>query len=117
VAHLRAGAIKAFVIATEERHPLLPEVPTSVEAGLPTFQVSAWNGLFAPKATPGPILDKLSDALDKTLDDENTRRRLLEFGSDIPRKERRGPRPLATLVKSEVARWTPIIKAANVKAE
>jgi len=117
VAHLRAGAIKAFVIATEERHPLLPEVPTSVEAGLPTFQVSAWNGLFAPKATPAPILDKLTDALDKTLDDESTRRRLLEFGSDIPRKERRGPQPLANLVKSEVARWTPIIKAANVKAE
>jgi tripartite-type tricarboxylate transporter receptor subunit TctC len=117
VSYVRAGTIKAFAIATEERHPLLPEVPTSAEAGLPAFQVSAWNGLFAPKATPKPILDKLADALDKALDDDNTRKRLLEFGSDIPRKQQRGQQPLAALVQSELARWTPIIKAANVKAE
>jgi tripartite-type tricarboxylate transporter receptor subunit TctC len=117
VSYARAGTIKAFVIATEERHPLLPEVPTSAEAGLPAFRVSAWNGLFAPKATPKPILDKLTEALDKALDDDNTRKRLLEFGSDIPHKAQRGQQPLAALVKSEVARWTPIIKAANVKAE
>jgi len=117
VSYVRAGTIKAFVIATEERHPLLPEIPTSTEAGLPAFRVSAWNGLFAPKATPKPIVDKLTQALDKALDDDNTRKRLFEFGSDIPRKEHRGQQPLAALVKSELARWTPIIKAANVKAE
>src|SRR5262245_54330038 len=115
VSYVRAGTIKAFVIATEERHPLLPEVPTSAEAGLPAFQVTAWNGLFAPKATPKPILDKLTEALDRALDDDNTRKRLVEFGSDIPRKEQRGQQPLGALVKSEVARWTPIIRAANVK--
>ena len=80
---------------------------------MPDFQVSAWNALFAPKGTPKPILDKLSAALDKALDDEATRKRLLELGSDIPGKDRRGPQALAALVKSEIARWSPILKAVS----
>src|SRR6266568_5849167 len=97
--------------------PALASIPTTVEAGLPEFQVSAWNGLFAPKATPKPIIDKLVDALDKSLDDDVTRKRLLVLGCDIPDKPRRGPQPFLALVKSEIARWTPIIQAANVKVE
>jgi tripartite-type tricarboxylate transporter receptor subunit TctC len=69
--------------------------------------------LFAPRGTPKPILDKLTDALDKALDDATTRKRLFELGSDIPDKARRGQQPLASFVKSEIARWTPIIKAAG----
>src|SRR6201999_787148 len=64
VPQLQAGTIKAYAIGTEERNPILPNVPTSKEAGLPDFRVSAWNGLFAPKGTPTQILDKLTDALD-----------------------------------------------------
>ena len=70
-----------------------PDVPTTAEAGLPAFQVSAWNGLFAPKGTPKPILDRLADALDKALDDDTTRKRMLVLGCDIPEKSRRGPQP------------------------
>ena len=90
-------------------------MPTVVEAGLPDFQASAWNGLFAPKGTPKPILDKLVDALDKALDDPSTRKRLDVLGGDIPDKAKRGPAPFLALVKSEIARWSPIIKAADVK--
>jgi tripartite-type tricarboxylate transporter receptor subunit TctC len=86
-----------------------------VEAGLPDFQPTAWNGLFAPKATPKPVLDRLVDALDKALDDEATRKRLGVLGGDIPDKKNRGPAPFLALVKSEIVRWSPIIKAANVK--
>jgi tripartite-type tricarboxylate transporter receptor subunit TctC len=114
VANLEAGAIKAYAVGTKTRSPVLPDVPTAAEAGLPEFQASAWSGLFAPKATPGPILEKLEGALDKALDDPVTRKRLLDLGSEIPDKANRDPRPLATLVKSEIARWTPIIRAANV---
>jgi tripartite-type tricarboxylate transporter receptor subunit TctC len=114
---LEARTIKIYAIASAERNPVLPDVPTTREGGLPEFQASAWNALFAPKATPKPILDKLVEALDKALDDEGTRKRLLVLGSDIPDKSRRGPRPLLALVKSEIARWTPIIQAANVKLE
>jgi putative tricarboxylic transport membrane protein len=115
--HLESGQIKIYAIAAAERNPALASVPTTVEAGLPEFQVSAWNGLFAPKATPKPIIDTLADALDKALDDDVTRKRLLVLGCDIPDKPKRGPEPFLALVKSEIARWTPIIQAANVKVE
>ena len=82
---ITGAAIKAFAIATPERSPALPDVPTTKEAGLPEFEVSAWNAIFAPKGTPKVIVDKLSAALDKALDDENTRNRLLELGAVIPR--------------------------------
>jgi tripartite-type tricarboxylate transporter receptor subunit TctC len=117
ISQLRAGTIKAFAVGTAERNPMLPNVPTSNEAGLPEFQASAWNGLFAPKATPKPVLERLAGALDKVLDDANTRKRLQELGSDIPDKASRGPQPLAALVKSEIAKWTPIINSANIKVE
>ena len=113
VQQVLAGQIKAYAIGTAERSPALPNVPTSKEAGLPEFQAQAWNALFAPKDTPKPILDKLTDALDKALDDEHTRQRLLELGSVLPGKAERGQQPLAALVKSEIERWTPIIKAAG----
>jgi tripartite-type tricarboxylate transporter receptor subunit TctC len=113
VPQVQGGTIKAYAIGTAERNPALPNVPTSKEAGLPDFEASAWNALFAPKGTPKAALDKLSAALDRALDDEATRKRLLDLGSDLPGKDRRGPQALASLVKSEIARWTPIIKAAN----
>jgi tripartite-type tricarboxylate transporter receptor subunit TctC len=114
---IQAGTVKAYAIGSAERNPALPNVPTSKEAGLPEFQTSAWFALFAPKGTPRPILDKLTDALDKALDDQDVRKRLLELGSDIPGKAKRGQQPLAALVTRDVARWTPIIKAANIKGE
>jgi len=114
---LQAGTIKVYAIAAAERSPVLPNVPTTLEAGLPAFQASAWNALFAPKSTPRPILDKLTDALDRALDDDNTRKRLAVIGNDIPDKPRRGQKALTSLVRSEIARWTPIIEAANIKAE
>ena len=113
---VQAGTIKAYAIAAAERHPALPNVPTTLEAGLPEFLASPWSALFAPKGTPQPILNKLTDALDRALDDDNVRRRLADIGT-IPAKAKRGQQPLAALVKSEIARWTPIIKAASIKAE
>jgi tripartite-type tricarboxylate transporter receptor subunit TctC len=114
---IQGGTVKAYAIAAADRNPALPNVATAKEAGLPEFQASFWVALFAPKAVPQPILDRLTDALDKALDDENTRRRLVEIGSDIPGKTRRGQQQLAALVKKEIARWMPIIRAANIKAE
>jgi putative tricarboxylic transport membrane protein len=113
VSQVNGGTILAYAIGTAERNPALPNVPTSKEAGLPEFQASAWNALFAPKGTPKPVLDKLTAALNAALDDETTRKRLLELGSDIPDAPRRGQQALAALVKSEIARWTPVIKAAG----
>ncbi|MEA2937160.1 MAG: hypothetical protein QOC56_664, partial [Alphaproteobacteria bacterium] len=73
VPQILGGTIKGYAVGTPERNPALPNLPTTKEAGLPEFQASAWNALFAPKGTPKPILDKLSAALDKALDDDYTR--------------------------------------------
>jgi tripartite-type tricarboxylate transporter receptor subunit TctC len=115
--HFEAGKIKVYAVSSAARNPVIPNVPTTTEAGLSAFQASAWNGLFAPKGTPKPILDRLVGALDQALDDETTRKRMLVLGSDIPDQPRRGPQPLLALVKSEIARWSPIIKAAGVTAQ
>jgi tripartite-type tricarboxylate transporter receptor subunit TctC len=113
VPQVQAGTIKALAIGTPARSPALPDVPTAREAGLPAFDAVAWNALFAPKGTPKPIVDMLAAALDKALDDPNVRKRLLELGSELPGKDGRGPQALAALVKNEIARWTPVIKAAG----
>ncbi len=90
-----------------------PTFPPPRRPGLPDYQVSAWNALFAPKGTPKEIVAKLNETLVKALDDDATRKRLLELGSVLPDKAGRSPEALANLVKSEVARWTPILKAAG----
>jgi tripartite-type tricarboxylate transporter receptor subunit TctC len=110
---VQAGSIKAYAIATEKRSPVLPDLPTTKEGGLPEFQVSAWNAIFAPKGTPPEIVAKLNAALVKALDDETTRKRLLDLGADIPDKANRSPEALQKLVASEVARWGKVLKVAS----
>jgi tripartite-type tricarboxylate transporter receptor subunit TctC len=117
VPQIQAGTIKAYAIGTEKRNPALPDLPTTTEAGLPEFKVSAWNAMFAPKGTPKAALDKLTDALNKALDDQSVRKRLLDLGSDIPEGAARGQAALAAHVKAEVDRWVPVIKAAGVEAK
>jgi tripartite-type tricarboxylate transporter receptor subunit TctC len=116
VEQIRAGSIKAYAIATPERSPALPDLPTTKEAGLPDYQVSAWNALFAPKGTPKEIVDKLNDALVKALNDDATRKRLLELGAVLPAKDGQSPEALQAFVVSEVGRWTPVLKAAGATA-
>ncbi|MET4800201.1 tripartite tricarboxylate transporter substrate binding protein BugD [Bradyrhizobium sp. LB11.1] len=113
VPQINAGTIKAYAIATPERNPSLPNVPTTAEAGLPAFQAQAWNAMFAPRGTSPAILASLNAAAVKALDDETVRKRLLELGSVIPGPAARTPEALATLVKSEIAKWTPVLKPAT----
>jgi tripartite-type tricarboxylate transporter receptor subunit TctC len=110
VPHVQSGAIKEYLFEAERRSPLVPDVPTAKEARLPEFRVLGWTGLFAPRATPKPILDKLTDALNKALDDQNVRKRMGELAAEIPDRASRGQQPLAALVRSDIARWTRIIK-------
>jgi putative tricarboxylic transport membrane protein len=112
VPQIQGGTIKAYAVATPERNPSLPDLPTTTEAGLPEFQAQAWNAIFAPKGTPAPIVAKLNDAINKALNDKNVRKRLLELGSVIPAPADRSSEALATLVKSEIAKWTPVLKAS-----
>ncbi len=117
VEQIKGGKIRAYAIAADKRSPALPDVPTTVEMGMPEFQVSAWNALFAPKGTPKEIVAKLSDALSRALEDPATRKRLLDLGGVLPEAAERGGAPLAELVSKEVERWTPILKATGAVAE
>src|SRR5689334_19293 len=113
--HIQAGTAKALAIATKKRSPLLPNVPTSFEQGLPEFDCAPFYAVFAPKGTPKEVVDKLADALNKGLDEPAVQKRLADLGADIAEPKRRGPKALGELVKNEVARLTPILKAASAK--
>jgi tripartite-type tricarboxylate transporter receptor subunit TctC len=109
------GSIKALAIAAEKRAEVLPNVPTTTEAGFPALQASGWNAMFAPRGTPKPVVDRLAQAVSAALDDPATRAKLEAIGAIIP--ARRGPEALRAMVASEVEKWTPVIRAANVKAQ
>jgi tripartite-type tricarboxylate transporter receptor subunit TctC len=113
--HVRAGTAKALAIANKNRSPMLPDVPTSYEQGLPAFDCAPFYAMFAPKGTPQPIVDKLAEALNKGLEEAAVQKRLYGLGAEIAEPSRRGPKALAELVRSEVARLTPILKAAAAK--
>ena len=113
--HVRAGTVKALAIAAKKRSPLLPDVPTSHEQGLPEFDCAPFYAVFAPKGTPEEIIDKLADALNKGLSEEAVQKRLGALGAEIAEPNRRGPKALTALVKSEVDRLAPILKAASSK--
>ena len=116
IPQIKAGTIKVYAIAAPERLASLPDVPTTAEGGT-DFIFSAWNGMVAPKGTPPEIVAKLTDALAKALDDPTVQRRYVELGSSAPKGADRGPAGLQKLVESEVARITPVIKAAGATAE
>ena len=113
--HVRAGTVKALAIAAKKRSPLLPDVPTSYEQGLPEFDCAPFYAVFAPKGTPQAIIDKLADALNKGLSEEAVQKRLSALGAEIAEPDRRGPKALGALVKKEVDRLGPILKAVASK--
>jgi tripartite-type tricarboxylate transporter receptor subunit TctC len=112
---VRAGTVKALAIAAKKRSPLLPDVPTSYEQGLPQFDCAPFYALFAPKGTPQAIVDKLAAALNEGLNEPAVQKRLSDLGAEIAEPNRRGPKALGELVHSEIARLGPILKAAAAK--
>jgi len=109
---VKGNSIKAYVVSGNARSPALPDVPSAKQAGIPEFQLSIWSAVFAPKGTPKDIVAKLSGALDKALDDPAVAKRLVDLGGSIPLKADRGPAPLAQVLKTDIAKWHPILKAA-----
>ncbi|MDE1934953.1 MAG: tripartite tricarboxylate transporter substrate binding protein BugD [Bradyrhizobium sp.] len=115
LSQVQTGAVRALAIAARHRSPMLPEVPTSHEQGLGEFDIAVKYAVFAPAGTPKPVIDKLAAALDAGLEEDAVRKRLAELGANSIEPARRGPRPLAELVKSEAARLIPILQAAANK--
>jgi tripartite-type tricarboxylate transporter receptor subunit TctC len=115
VSHVLGGSIKALALAGEVRADVLPLVPTTIEAGLSAFQASGWNAMFAPKGTPKAFVDRLALAVNAALDDPSTKAKLESIGAIIPKK--RGSEALRSMVAIEVEKWTPVIRAANIKVQ
>ena len=92
-----------------------PEIPTVDEAGLPGFYLAPWHGLWAPKGTPDAVITTLNAAVVDALADPAVRRRLVDLGSNTPARDEQTPEALGALLKADIERWWPIIKAANIK--
>ena len=116
IPQIQSGTIKAYAVAAPERLKSLPDVPTTKEAGL-DFIFSAWNAMVGPKGMPADVRATLVAALNKALDDPAIQKRYEELGSTAPPAADRGPEGLQKLVESEVARITPVLKAAGVVAQ
>jgi tripartite-type tricarboxylate transporter receptor subunit TctC len=110
VEHVNSKSLQAYVITSEKRSPMLPDLPTAAEAGFPGFTLGAWNGLQFPKGTPEAVVKQVNEALSKTLDDPETRGRLAKIGIDVAPVERRAPSWFGPFIKSEIDRWKPLLE-------
>jgi tripartite-type tricarboxylate transporter receptor subunit TctC len=114
---IKEGKIKAYATTTPAALAALPGVPTANDAGLPNFTVGIWHGLYAPKGTPKEAIDKLSNALQKALADPVVVERFASLGTAPVKAEDATPAALEAKLKSEVARWKPVIQAAGQFAD
>lgn len=116
-AYIKSDKVKVYGLTTKTRLPQLPGVPTLNEAGLPGFEVAVWHGLYAPKGTPKPVIDKLSSALQYALADSAVKQRFSDLGTEPVAQNRATPEALRSHLKSEVDKWAPIIKKAGIYAD
>jgi len=117
VPQTRAGTINAFAVTDRKRIAALPDVPTADEAGLPGFETTNWQALWAPKGTPADVIARLNAAVVEVLADPAVRQRLGSLGFDVVPRAQQTAEALANRQKAEIEKWWPIIKAAGIKAE
>lgn len=112
--HIKAGTLRALAVTTSQRAPSFPDVPTMAEAGIPGYETYTWNALFAPKGTPKPVVDRLNAAAKAALANPAVADRMKEFSATIVAST---PEQLGEHVKAELAKWTPVVKNANVSMD
>jgi tripartite-type tricarboxylate transporter receptor subunit TctC len=117
ISQVRAGTIRAYAVTSDKRVESASDIPTTDEAGLPGFHMTLWSGLWVPKGTPKDIIAKLNGAAVDALNDPAVAKKLGDLGLDIPPKDQASPEALGAWQKAEIAKWWPMIKAANVKID
>jgi tripartite-type tricarboxylate transporter receptor subunit TctC len=113
----QAGTVKSYAVAAPRRVAVMPDIPTTDEAGLPGFYFSFWHAIWAPKGTPKDMIAKLNKAAIAGLADPEIHKRMIDLAQEIYPPEQQTPAALKTFQEAEIAKWWPIIKAAGVKAE
>ena len=114
---IRGGKVKAYAVTTKSRIKTFPELPTVQESGIKDFQVGIWHGMWAPKGTPKPVIDKLTVALQAALKDPAVISKFADLGTEPVPLDQATPAALAKHLKSEVDKWAPIIKKAGIYAD
>jgi tripartite-type tricarboxylate transporter receptor subunit TctC len=114
---IRNGTIKVYAVTAKHRLSIAPDIPTVDEAGLPGILLTTWQAIWAPKATPGPVIARLNAATMAALADPALRKRLAGIGQEVVPREQQTPAALSAYYKAETDKWWPIIKAAGVKTE
>jgi len=117
ISQVRAGTIRAYAVTDTKRVESAADIPTTDEAGLAGFHMTLWSGLWVPKNTPKDIVAKLNAAAVDALNDQAVRKQLENLGLQMPPKDRLSPEALGTWQKAEIAKWWPMLKAANVKVD
>ena len=113
----KGGGVRAYAVTAKQRLASAPDIPTVDEAGLPGFHVSIWQAVWAPKGTPKDVIAKLNAAIAGALSDPTVQKRLADIGQELPTREQMTPEGFGAFHKAEMEKWTPIIKAANIKPE
>jgi len=117
ITQVRAGNIRAYAVTDSKRAGSASDIPTTDEAGLPGFLMTLWSGMWVPKGTPKEIVAKLNASVVDALNDPAMRKQLENLGLQMPPKDKLSPQALGEWQKAEIAKWWPIIKAANVKVD
>ncbi len=114
IPHVRSGKLRAIAISTAKRSPELPDVPTIAEAGVPGYEAVSWFGLFAPAATPKPVLDKLSTALSKVLANPEVQKKISAQGGETVNET---PAQFAAFIRSETTKWGKVVKESGATVD
>jgi tripartite-type tricarboxylate transporter receptor subunit TctC len=115
--HIQGKRVKLYGVTTAARIAALPTAPTLKEMGIKDFEIVVWHGIYAPRGTPKDAIDKFNAALRATLKDPNVVKRFTELGAQIVPEPKQTPSGLREWLKSEIAKWTPIIRAAGIYAD
>jgi tripartite-type tricarboxylate transporter receptor subunit TctC len=117
VPQVQAGSVRGLVVSSAKRLKSIPDVPSAPEAGVPDYIMSGWNGLFAPKGTPAPVLAALRSALEAAHRDEAVMSRFDEVASELPDADLVTGPGLSAFVAREIERWVSVIRNAGVPAQ
>jgi tripartite-type tricarboxylate transporter receptor subunit TctC len=117
IPQIKAGNVKFYGVTTKNRIKALPDAPTLDEQGLKGFELVVWHGIYAPKGTPKPIIDKMNQAVRAALKDPAVIQRMADLGAEIVPDSKLSPESLQVWLKSEIDKWGPIIRATGTFAD